>query len=131
MRIDKDIHNVFNFFSGNDIRWHDFHEVGLDEYYYDYYYAEDCLYVIRDRIYEKYYFVEARSPKQALDSMKEISEMIARSHYDLQAESEDEEEIKADVQSWWDGLSSHDKETVMSIPNFDADIFFECTGIRV
>jgi hypothetical protein len=41
------------------------------------------------------------------------------------------EEIKADVQSWWDGLSSNDKETVMSIPNFDADIFFECTGIRV
>ena len=26
---------------------------------------------------------------------------------------------------------SEDKETVMSIPNFDADIFFECTGIRV
>ncbi len=42
-----------------------------------------------------------------------------------------EEEIKADVQSWWDGLSSNDKEAVMSIPNFDADIFFECTGIRV
>lgn len=34
-------------------------------------------------------------------------------------------------QMWWDGLSSNDKETVMSIPNFDADIFFECTGIRV
>lgn len=88
MRIDKDIHNVFNFLSGNDIRWHDFHEVGVDEYYYDYYYAEDCLYVIRDRIYEKYYFVEARSPKQALDSMKEIAEMIAKSHYDPQEESE-------------------------------------------
>ena len=42
-----------------------------------------------------------------------------------------EEEIKADVQSWWDGLSPYNKETVMSIPNFDADIFFECTGIRV
>ena len=42
-----------------------------------------------------------------------------------------EEIEKADVQSWWDGLSSNDKETVMSIPNFDADIFFECTGIRV
>ena len=34
-------------------------------------------------------------------------------------------------QMWWNGLSSNDKETVMSIPNFDADIFFECTGIRV
>ena len=34
-------------------------------------------------------------------------------------------------QMWWDGLSSNDKETVMSIPNFDADIFFECTGIKV
>ena len=87
MRIDGEIHNVFRFFSSNDIRWHDFQEVGVDEFYYDYYYAEDCLYVIRDRIYEKYYFVEARSPKQALDSMKDIAYQIASS----MAESEVEE----------------------------------------
>ena len=87
MVIDTKIHDIFSFFSGNDIRWHDFQEVGVDEFYYDYYYAEDCLYVIRDRIYEKYYFVEARSPKQALDSMKDIAYQIASSI----AESEDKE----------------------------------------
>lgn len=31
----------------------------------------------------------------------------------------------------WDSLSEEDKETVMSLPNFDAEIFEECTGIRV
>lgn len=77
MTIDKKIHDVFDYFSGKEIRWHDFQEVGVDEYYYDYYYAEDCLYVIRDRVYEKYYFVEARSPKQALDAMKDIAIQIA------------------------------------------------------
>lgn len=77
MTIDKKIHDVFEYFSGKEIRWRDFHEVGVDEFYYDYYYAEDCLYVIRDRIYEKYYFVEARSPKQALDAMKDIARQIA------------------------------------------------------
>ena len=86
MRIDTEIHNVFKYFSGNDIRWHDFQEVGVDEFYYDYYYAEDCLYVIRDRIYEKYYFVEARSPKQALDSMKNIAYQIASSMAESEVE---------------------------------------------
>ena len=34
-------------------------------------------------------------------------------------------------QMWWDGLSDRKKTIVMQLPNFDADIFFECTGIRV
>lgn len=34
-------------------------------------------------------------------------------------------------QLWWDELSEEDKQTIKSIPNFDADIFYECTGIRV
>ena len=38
---------------------------------------------------------------------------------------------EADRQKWWDDLSDRRKQTVMSLPNFDADIFFECTGIRV
>jgi hypothetical protein len=37
---------------------------------------------------------------------------------------------KADRQTWWDLLSADDKQTVMSLPNFDADVFCECTGIR-
>jgi hypothetical protein len=38
---------------------------------------------------------------------------------------------KADKQKWWDDLSYSDKKEVISLPNFDADIFFECTGIKV
>lgn len=35
------------------------------------------------------------------------------------------------VQIWWDNLSEHNKNVIKAIPNFDADIFYECTGIRV
>lgn len=34
-------------------------------------------------------------------------------------------------QSWWDGLTKVSKDIVMSIPNFDKDIFKEMTGIDV
>lgn len=34
-------------------------------------------------------------------------------------------------QEWWDGLDESDKGEVMSLPNFDADIFKEITGIEV
>lgn len=40
----------------------------------------------------------------------------------------DGEEYKQDL---WDKLDKKDKATVMSLPNFDAEIFEECTGIRV
>ena len=36
-----------------------------------------------------------------------------------------------DKQAWWDNLSNRDKESVMSLPNFDKDIFKEVTGIKV
>lgn len=35
------------------------------------------------------------------------------------------------VQEWWDGLVAQCKEIVMALPNFDADIFEQCTGIKV
>ena len=34
-------------------------------------------------------------------------------------------------QLWWDSLPEHEKEIIRAIPNFDAEIFFQCTGIRV
>ena len=34
------------------------------------------------------------------------------------------------IQSWWNNLSLMEKETIKAIPNFDPDIFYECTGIR-
>ena len=35
------------------------------------------------------------------------------------------------VQLWWNVLPEEDKQVILSLPNFDADIFEECTGIRV
>ena len=35
------------------------------------------------------------------------------------------------VQLWWNSLSDIQKDIIKEIPNFDAEIFFECTGIRV
>ena len=34
-------------------------------------------------------------------------------------------------QIWWDGLSVDDKNIVMSLPNFNAEIYEKCTGIKV
>lgn len=35
------------------------------------------------------------------------------------------------AQRWWDALSDEDKGIIRSLPNFDADIFKQCTGITV
>ena len=35
------------------------------------------------------------------------------------------------AQLWWDALPEEDKQVILALPNFDADIFEECTGIRV
>ena len=77
MIIDKQMHGILAYFEGDDIRWHDFKEVGLDEPYYDWYYAENRLYVIRDRIYEWYWFCYASSPKDAMEQFRELSHDIA------------------------------------------------------
>lgn len=34
-------------------------------------------------------------------------------------------------QIWWDKLSDHQKDIIKAIPNFDDEIFFQCTGIKV
>lgn len=76
-KYDSQIHGVFAYFEGDEIRWHDFKEVGLDEPYYDWYYAEGRLYVIRDRIAEWYWFCYASSPKDAMEQFRELSHDIA------------------------------------------------------
>lgn len=35
------------------------------------------------------------------------------------------------VQKWWNNLSSSEKDIILSLPNFDEDIFFQITGIRI
>ena len=32
---------------------------------------------------------------------------------------------------WWKSLTEENKEIIQQIPNFDADVFFDITGIRV
>ena len=34
-------------------------------------------------------------------------------------------------QTWWGSLSDRQKNIIKAIPNFDAEIFFQCTGVRV
>ena len=35
------------------------------------------------------------------------------------------------ARKWWGNMSEQDREIIKSIPNFDADIFEEITGVRV
>ena len=40
-------------------------------------------------------------------------------------------EVEGERQEWWDGLTKESKDIVMSLPNFDKNIFKEITGIDV
>lgn len=35
------------------------------------------------------------------------------------------------VQRWWDELDQYKREIILQLPNFDAEIFYACTNIRV
>ena len=35
------------------------------------------------------------------------------------------------VQRWWDELDQQDRDIILQLPNFDAEIFYLCTNIRV
>lgn len=36
-----------------------------------------------------------------------------------------------EAQTWWDNLHQDHRGIILALPNFDADIFFKCTGINV
>ena len=38
---------------------------------------------------------------------------------------------KEACQEWWKNITNSNKSIIMSMPNFDADVFFEITGIKV
>lgn len=63
--VDLALHEVFVAIKDKQIKWQDFRNIGIEEYYFDYYYAEDELYVIRDRIFDSIEFIKAKSPKEA------------------------------------------------------------------
>ena len=64
----------YDTFIGEDreIKWQPFPDEGdCGGGYYDYYYAEDELYIVRDRIVGSLYFTKARSPKKAYENYRE------------------------------------------------------------
>ena len=66
--MDKYIHIFYE--NIENIQWLDFRVVGLENKFYEYYYAEGELYIIRDRVSKAMWFIEARSPKEALETLK-------------------------------------------------------------
>jgi hypothetical protein len=48
-----------------NLEWKDFSTVGIEDFYFDYYYAESGLYLIKDRINDSIYFVWANNPGEA------------------------------------------------------------------
>ena len=40
-------------------------------------------------------------------------------------------DVSERTQTWWDNLSKENKKIIKSLPNFDPDIFYQCTGIKV
>ena len=66
--MDKYIHIFYE--NLENIQWLDFRVVGLENKFYEYYYAEGELYIIRDRVSKAIWFIKAKSPKEALDSLR-------------------------------------------------------------
>ena len=69
MSFDMRIHDFFNDY--RNIFWLEFEKVGVKAPFYEYYYAEDELYLIRDNITECVWFIEAKSPKEAFEKLQE------------------------------------------------------------
>ena len=67
-KTDKAIHQLYD--DIKEIRFNDFLSLGADEHYFDWYYAESGLYIIRDVMIDALYFIEARSPVKALEQLK-------------------------------------------------------------
>ena len=63
MNVDVSINRFFN--SIVHLRWISFPDLGLNETFYNYYYAEARLYIIRDGLTDQLFFVKADSPKDA------------------------------------------------------------------
>ena len=63
------------------------------------------------------------------DEEKAENPIYKTTHGYLKVFSQDENRNM--VQEWWDELDDSEKKTILSIPNFDADIFYKCTGVNV
>ena len=63
------------------------------------------------------------------DEEKELNPSYETAGGYLKVFSQDENRNMA--QKWWDELDDSEKRCIFAIPNFDEDIFYRCTGIKV
>ena len=78
-----------NCINGKYVIWHSFPEMGMGELYYNYYYAENLLYIIRDGMTDQLYFVKAGSPREAyLEFFRRMEEIQNAGSYVLDGEEE-------------------------------------------
>mgnify|MGYP003440449034 CR=1 FL=1 len=78
-----------NCINGKYVIWHSFPEMGMGESYYNYYYAENRLYIIRDGMTDRLYFVKAGSPREAyLEFFRRMEEIQNAGSYVLDGEEE-------------------------------------------
>jgi hypothetical protein len=67
MNIDKKIHEVSEFF--NTCKFSSLKQFLGGESWYEYYYAENELYVVRNKFTKEFYFINAKSPKDAYENL--------------------------------------------------------------
>ncbi len=81
LSLDAAFHEVYEAIDRN-IYWQDYRPFGIDDDYHDFYYAEDELYIIRDRTTHDLYFVKAKSPYKAFEKFIEriIDERFKRGY---------------------------------------------------
>ena len=60
-----------------------------------------------------------------------VSEPFELTWWDEEAKTLKTRSYKEACAIWWEALTKENKEIIQQIPNFDADVFFDITGIRV
>lgn len=62
--IQKAIHYLTSI---GEVKWNKFPPVGVEDYYHEWYYAEGRQYIIHDVMMDTFFFVKARSPREAYE----------------------------------------------------------------
>lgn len=56
---------IFHMRTAGEVKWNNFSVVGINDAYTSWYYAEKEQYILWDAMTDMYFFVKARSPKEA------------------------------------------------------------------
>ena len=75
MQIDQMLHTVADRI--DKVRWRDCKEYGAKDDTYEWYYAEDELYIIRHKQLGHIYFISARSPVKAVERLERRCEGVS------------------------------------------------------